>query len=98
MKRILDIELNGRHRSDAVDDNTLLLDYLREIARLTGTKSCCDGGECGACTVLVDDAPVLSCVSLAASVGGRRVDTVESLATRGELARLAGAKGEPHCC
>jgi len=86
MKRTLDIVLNGRDRADAVDENTLLLVYLRDTARLTGTKSCCDGGECGACTVLVDDEPVLSCLTLAVRVAGRRVDTVEGLATRGGLA------------
>jgi 4-hydroxybenzoyl-CoA reductase subunit gamma len=61
MARILQFTLNGRARNDAVPDNLLLLDYLREAVGLTGTKTGCDGGECGACTVLVDDAPRLSC-------------------------------------
>ena len=55
MARVLELTLNGRPRVDAVPDNLLLLDYLREIVGLTGTKTGCDGGECGACTVLVDD-------------------------------------------
>ena len=59
MARILQLTLNGRARSDAIPDNVLLLDYLREIVGLTGTKTGCDGGECGACTVLVDDQPRL---------------------------------------
>lgn len=88
MKRTFDIVLNGRNRTDAVDENALLLDYLRETARLTGTKSCCDGGECGACTVLVDDEPILSCLALAVSFDSRRIDTVEGLATRGRLAPI----------
>ena len=88
MKRILDVVLNGRDRADAVDENTLLLDYLRDVARLTGTKSCCDGGECGSCTVLVDDEPILACLTLAVSVADRRIDTVEGLATRGRLAPI----------
>ena len=79
MARILQFTLNGRARSDAISENILLLDYLREFVGLTGTKTGCDGGECGACTVLVDDQPRLSCLTLAASVEGRRVDTVESL-------------------
>ena len=55
---------------------------------LTGTKTGCDGGECGACTVLVDDCPRLSCLTLAASVAGRRVDTVESLGRDGRLSAV----------
>ena len=47
-KRLLSLTLNGRAREDAVADHTLLLDYLRDEARLTGTKRGCDGGECGA--------------------------------------------------
>jgi 4-hydroxybenzoyl-CoA reductase subunit gamma len=86
--RILDLTLNGRPRVDAVADNLLLLDYLREVVGLTGTKTGCDGGECGACTVLVDDHPRLSCLTLAASVGGQRVDTVESLGQDGRLSAV----------
>src|SRR5436309_12424974 len=79
MARILELVLNGRRRVDAVPDNLLLLDYLREVVGLTGTKTGCDGGECGACTVFLDDRPRLSCLTLAATVNGRTVDTVESL-------------------
>ena len=88
MARILELILNGRRRVDAVPDNLLLLDYLREIVGLTGTKTGCDGGECGACTVLVDDVPRLSCLTLAASVQGHRVDTVESLGHDGTLSAV----------
>src|SRR5437588_12207283 len=88
MARILQFTLNGRARTDAVADNVLLLDYLREIIGLTGTKTGCDGGECGACTVLVDDKPRLSCLTLAASVAGQRVDTVESLGAAGMLSAV----------
>jgi 4-hydroxybenzoyl-CoA reductase subunit gamma len=88
MARILQFTLNGRARNDAVPDNLLLLDYLREAVGLTGTKTGCDGGECGACTVLVDDAPRLSCLTLAVSVEGRRVDTIESLGKDGHLSAV----------
>ena len=88
MARILELILNGRRRIDAVSDNLLLLDYLREIVGLTGTKTGCDGGECGACTVLVDDVPRLSCLTLAASVQNQRVDTVESLGHDGQLSAV----------
>jgi 4-hydroxybenzoyl-CoA reductase subunit gamma len=88
MARILQLSLNGRARSDAVSDNVLLLDYLREIVGLTGTKTGCDGGECGACTVLIDDQPRLSCLTLAAMAEGHRVDTIESLTTDGQLSAV----------
>src|SRR5579871_2388334 len=88
MARMLSLTLNGRARTDAVSDNVLLLDYLREVVGLTGTKTGCDGGECGACTVLLDDRPVLSCLTLAAMADGRRVDTVESLGGGGRLSAV----------
>src|ERR1700731_3586355 len=88
MARLLELTLNGRPRTDAVASNQLLLDYLRETVGLTGTKTGCDGGECGACTVLVNDSPRLSCLTLAASVHGRRVDTVESLGHNGHLSAV----------
>jgi 4-hydroxybenzoyl-CoA reductase subunit gamma len=88
MARVLALTLNGRRRTDAVPDNLLLLDYLREVAGLTGTKTGCDGGECGACTVLIDDEPRLSCLTLATTVDGRRVETVESLGADGRLSAV----------
>jgi len=88
MARLIEFTLNGRPRADAVADNLLLLDFLREQLSLTGTKTGCDGGECGACTVLVDDEPRLSCLTLAAAVAGRRVDTIESLAQDGRLSAV----------
>ena len=90
-KRLLTLNVNGRTREDAVADHTLLLDYLRETAGLTGTKQGCDGGECGACTVLIDDEPRIACITLAASCEGRRVETIEGLATDGRMSRLQQA-------
>ena len=93
MARILQLTLNGRARSDAISENILLLDYLREFVGLTGTKTGCDGGECGACTVLINDEPRLACLTLAATVEGRRVDMVELLDERrpalGRAARIS---------
>src|SRR5258708_1469156 len=88
MARLLTFVLNGRKRVDAVADNLLLLDYLRETLRLTGTKTGCDGGECGACSVLVDDRPRLSCLTLAVNCEGKRVDTVEALGQGGRLSAV----------
>jgi 4-hydroxybenzoyl-CoA reductase subunit gamma len=88
MVKLVELTLNGRARADAIADNVLLLDYLREQLGLTGTKTGCDGGECGACTVLVDDRPTLSCLTLASTVAGKRVDTVESLGSDGRLSAV----------
>jgi 4-hydroxybenzoyl-CoA reductase subunit gamma len=91
MKQLVSLVINGRQREEAIADNLLLLDYLREVAGLTGTKRGCDGGECGACTVLVDGEPRLACLSLAASCKGRSVETIEALATSGRMSRLQRA-------
>jgi 4-hydroxybenzoyl-CoA reductase subunit gamma len=90
-KRLLRLKVNGRWREDAVGEHELLVDYLRETAQLTGVKTGCDGGECGACTVLIDGQAVPSCISLAVRCEGRHVETIESLATRGRLSRLQRA-------
>lgn len=90
-KRLLRLQLNGRWREDAVSEGMLLVDYLREIARLTGTKTGCDGGECGACTVLIDGEAVPSCITLALRCESRSVETIEALATQGRLSRLQSA-------
>ena len=90
-KRLVSLNVNGRLREDAVADSLLLVDYLRETLGLTGTKQGCDGGECGACTVLVDGAPRLACITLAAACEGRHVETIESLAVDGRMSRLQQA-------
>ncbi len=90
-KSILHLTVNGAKREDAVSGNMLLVDYLRDIVGLSGTKTGCDGGECGACTVLVDGRPRLSCISLAASCAGARVQTIEGCADGGMLSRLQRA-------
>jgi 4-hydroxybenzoyl-CoA reductase subunit gamma len=82
-KQLVRLKLNGRWREDAVAPNQLLVDYLREVVRLTGTKTGCDGGECGACTVLIEDQPVLSCLTLAVRCAGRSIETIEGLAAYG---------------
>jgi len=88
MKTVLSLKLNGRDRDDVVPDNMLLVDYLREVAGLTGTKIGCDGGECGCCTVLVDGDARHACLTLAATFGGSDVETVEALEANGRLSDL----------
>ena len=91
MKTILRLTVNGNLREDAVAENALLIDYLRDTLRLTGTKQGCDGGECGACTVLVDGQPRLACSTLAHGMVGREVETIEGLSHAGNLSRLQRA-------
>ena len=91
MTQRVTLSVNGRAREEAVEDNLLLIDYLRERRGLTGTKRGCDGGECGACTVLVDGEPRLACLTLAASCQGRAVETIESQNSGGTLSALQRA-------
>jgi xanthine dehydrogenase YagT iron-sulfur-binding subunit len=82
----LALKINGREHRLSLDVRTTLLDALRERLGLTGAKKGCDHGQCGACTVLIDGRRALSCLTLAASVQGRSVTTIEGLAKHdGEL-------------
>lgn len=78
---MLPMTINGREQRVTVDPRTSLLDMLRDHLDLTGAKKGCDHGQCGACTVLVDGQRVLSCLTLAVSVQGHKVETIESLAS-----------------
>ncbi|MCP4182953.1 MAG: 2Fe-2S iron-sulfur cluster binding domain-containing protein [Hyphomicrobiales bacterium] len=91
MKRIISLRLNGKPVEDAVSDNTLLIDYLRDNHQLTGAKKGCDGGECGACSVLVNGRPRLSCITLTASCQGNDIETIEGQAKNGILSALQRA-------
>ncbi|GJG85918.1 aldehyde dehydrogenase iron-sulfur subunit [Gemmatimonadetes bacterium T265] len=73
----------ARHQLDALDAHTTLLDCLRDRLHLTGAKKGCGHGQCGACTVLVDGARVLSCLTLAVMQEGRQITTVAGLAAAG---------------
>ncbi|MFO1296134.1 MAG: 2Fe-2S iron-sulfur cluster-binding protein [Rubrivivax sp.] len=88
---LLELNVNGRKHALAAPGGALLLDVLRESLQLTGAKQGCDGGECGACTVLVDGEPRLACITLAASVQGRSIETIESLPVQGRLSALQRA-------
>jgi len=91
MASIINLKVNGKTQEHLIPDAMLLVDFLRDRLGLTGTKQGCDGGECGACTVLVDGRQRLSCVTLAKSVAGKTVETIESIETKGRLSRLQAA-------
>lgn len=78
---ILRCRLNGASKTHLVSPNQSLLDFLREDLGFTGSKHGCDVGDCGACTVRVEGKPVLSCITLAAAVDGKSLQTIEGVAT-----------------
>ncbi|HEX2574001.1 MAG TPA: (2Fe-2S)-binding protein [Polyangia bacterium] len=87
----LKLTVNGSERALAIEPRTTLLDALRLELDLTGAKPVCDRGACGACTVLVDGAPVVSCMMLALDAQGRTIATVEGLAQGDKLSPLQQA-------
>src|SRR5919204_3526859 len=84
-RKTIHVILNGEPREWAVYPNELLLNVLRENEMLTGAKYGCGIGECGACSVIVNGQPTLSCLTLAASLDGAEITTIEGLATDGHL-------------
>jgi carbon-monoxide dehydrogenase small subunit len=93
-KELVTLRVNGERRSVAAEPHHTLLEVLREELGLTGTKHGCELGECGACTVLVDGVPMLSCLTLPAQVGDAEVTTVEGLARGPRLDPLQVAFAE----
>ena len=81
----VNLTVNGLARTITVEPRMTLLDALREKLALTGTKKACDRGECGACTVHVDGRRVLSCMTLAAMMEGKKIKTIEGLEQNGML-------------
>ncbi len=82
---VLELLVNGEPTRRLVPGHRSLLEFLRDELRLTGTKHGCDVGDCGACTVLVDGEPRLSCITLAADCAGTAVETIEGVAVGGVL-------------
>jgi xanthine dehydrogenase YagT iron-sulfur-binding subunit len=85
------LRVNGVDHQLRLDPRVTLLDALRDVLGLTGTKKGCDQGACGACTVLLDGRRVVSCLMLAAQCDGRQVTTIERLSQDGELHPLQQA-------
>jgi carbon-monoxide dehydrogenase small subunit len=92
----ISMTVNGKAVSRDVPDNTLLVEFIRENLRLTGTHVGCDTSQCGACVVHVDGKAIKSCTTLAASVDGSSVTTVEGLANGKELHPVQQAFKDNH--
>ncbi len=100
MKRIIKLHVNGEEFEILTELHKTLLEVLREDLGLTGTKRGCDLGACGACTVLIDGRPHLSCLTLAADTRGKKITTIEGLSQNGDLHPLQRAfvgKGAIQC-
>jgi len=98
-KELIELRVNGRRHELAIEPSELLLDVLRQELQLTGSKRGCDDSSCGACTVLVDGVPVLSCTMLAMSCAANEspsmeITTVEGIADHGALAAIQKAYGD----
>ncbi|MFH0730058.1 MAG: (2Fe-2S)-binding protein [Pseudomonadota bacterium] len=85
MKKIIELMVNGEPYEIAVSPHRTLVEVLREDLKLTGTKESCGMGSCGACTVLLDGDPILSCMTLAIEAQGKDITTIEGLGEGGEL-------------
>jgi carbon-monoxide dehydrogenase small subunit len=90
------ITVNGEQQTAQVEPRLLLVHYLRETLGLTGTHIGCDTTQCGACTVLVDGASAKSCTIFAAQADGSAVQTIEGIASDGQLHAMQDAFWEEH--
>jgi aerobic-type carbon monoxide dehydrogenase small subunit (CoxS/CutS family) len=102
-KELIELRVNGRTHELAIEPSELLLDVLRQDLQLTGSKRGCDDSSCGACTILVDGIPTLSCTALAMSFATQEngqtrsapeIVTVEGIAEHGALAAIQKAYGD----
>jgi carbon-monoxide dehydrogenase small subunit len=96
MKVPISLTVNGVEHSDDVEPRLLLVHYLRDVLRLTGTNVGCDTSQCGACTIHLDGKAVKSCTVLAVQADGGSVTTIEGLAHNGDLHPLQQAFWDNH--
>ena len=96
MGQPITVTVNGEQRTADVEPRLLLVHFLRETLRLTGTHIGCDTTHCGACTVLLDGTPVKSCTMFAVQADGQQVTTVEALAAGGTLHPIQAAFKQEH--
>ncbi len=84
-KEIATFNVNGRPYEVIIESRMLLIDVIRDLIGLTGTKYACGTGDCGACTVLIDGQPTLSCLTLAVTAKGKNITTIEGVARGNNL-------------
>jgi len=96
MKKAINLSVNGVARADEVEPRLLLVHYLRDVLGLTGTHIGCETSLCGACTILLDGQAVKSCTMFAVQADGATVQTIEGLATNGELHPVQEGFWEKH--
>ena len=92
----INVTVNSESHSHSVEPRTLLVYYLRDVLRLTGTHIGCDTSSCGSCTILVDGKAVKSCTILAAQADGAEITTIEGLAQNGQFHPLQESFREEH--
>ena len=87
-KHVIELNVNGRQYTVEIESNKTLLWLLRRRLGLTGAKPACERGDCGLCTVLLNDQPVKSCLILAVEANGQSITTIEGLAKEGALSTV----------
>lgn len=90
-QRVVTATINGHARTFLCEPRQTLLEVLRDVLDMTGTKEGCSNGNCGACTVLIEGQPVTSCLVLAVECEGADIETIEGVADRDRLAPLQNA-------
>ena len=96
MKKQITITVNGTAHTAEVEPRLLLVHFIRENLKMTGTHIGCDTSSCGACTILLDGKSIKSCTVLAVQANGKSVTTVEGLAAPGEMHPLQEGFKESH--
>ena len=95
-KNLVRVKVNGRDREAEIEPRLLLVHFIRDVLRLTGTHVGCDTTNCGACTVILDGRPVKSCTVFAVQAEGREIRTIEGVASNGRLHPLQEGFKEEH--